>query len=298
MAFLNRFVLLSVFILIMSSFFYHKTPETPNLSTLPYESNGNPDSDVTLVFLHGWPNTLRMWDKLIENLKKDYFIINISYPNLAKGVHLDWGMEHEEIAQLIKTTVLDVESKLQPNKINHKRLFIGHDWGSFYNYLVDTHYKGFIQSMVTLDVGAGIEHSIKAKISTVAYQWYLAANFLIGGHIGKIGTKLFVKISSVYGLTEEDSSRIDASWNYFYYYMWKRPFYYFNLLKNYEPSCPTSYVYGKLKPFMFHNEEFLRSVKKTQGEIIEVDEGHWVMNKNYDVVLKTIRKRVEALKNH
>ena len=216
---MTKLFLLSIFILSLSYFFYQKSPETPVLKTLPYELSGSPDSQATLVFLHGWPNTFRMWDKMIENLKKDYFIINISYPNLAKGVNMEWGLDQEELAHLIHKTVLEIEAKLQPGKTSHKRLFVAHDWGSILAYILDTHYGGFIQSLVSLDVGGEIENTIKAKLSMAAYQWYLTANFLIGGHIGKIGTKFFFDhCMKAYGLSEEDHSRLDSSWNYFYYY--------------------------------------------------------------------------------
>lgn len=52
------------------------------LEVLPYETNGNPDSINVIIFLHGWPDTMRIWDRIISNLKQDdFFIINLSYPN-------------------------------------------------------------------------------------------------------------------------------------------------------------------------------------------------------------------------
>ena len=40
------------------------------LNILPHEISGNKNSKIMLVFLHGYPNTMRMWDRLIESLKK------------------------------------------------------------------------------------------------------------------------------------------------------------------------------------------------------------------------------------
>ena len=84
----------------------------------------------------------------------------------------------------------------------YKKMFVSHDWGSIFAYLLDYHHPNFINELVSLDVGLGFEESIKAKVYALTYQFYLAAHFFVGGHIGKIGTKLFVDyVAKPYGLT-------------------------------------------------------------------------------------------------
>ena len=251
-----KLVIFSSFILILSTYFYQNKPHTENeLTQLPYELKGDPKSPIMVVFLHGFPNTFRLWDEMIDDLNEDYFCVNISYPNFAKNVQKKWGLDLEEIANLIKKTVEIIE--LEQNQ-KYKKLFVAHDWGSIFAYLLDYHHPKFINELVSLDVGSGSEESIKAKLYVVTYQIYLAANFLVGGHIGKIGTIFFVDyIAKPYGLTEEDHSRIDSSWNYLYYHFWKRIFHYLNVFDTYIPNTPISFIYGTEKAIMFHNEKFL-----------------------------------------
>ena len=33
------------------------------IKNLEYEIKGNPNSNIAIMFLHGWPDTIRLWDK-------------------------------------------------------------------------------------------------------------------------------------------------------------------------------------------------------------------------------------------
>ncbi len=292
---LFQLFVVSVLVLLASRFFFKNKKVESEVNTLPVELNGDRNSDVMIIFLHGYPNTFRMWDKLIDDLKHNYFCVNLSYPNFAEGVYREWGMDLVDIVDLIKKTVDTIE---QSEKKTYKKMVVAHDWGAVFTYLLDSKYPKFADNLLTLDIGAKLDTSLKTRIFAISYQVYLAANFLIGGEIGRLGTNLFVdKFAKPYGLTKEDQARIDSSWNYLYYYLWKGILYYRKTLENYTPSVPIGYIYGKNKTFMFHNDEFISYLNATKGcEVHAVDEGHWVMNKNFDKVLSVIKSRVRSLK--
>jgi pimeloyl-ACP methyl ester carboxylesterase len=293
MIILSRISMLSTFIIILSTIFYENKSSIDTIDVLPFETKGNPNSKVMVIFLHGFPNTFRMWDKTIDNLHKDYFCVNLSYPNFSKDVQIKWGMDIIDIVNLIKKTVDKLE---KDNKQTYKKVFVAHDWGSIFAYILDYYHPKFMSELVSLDVGAGIENTIKAKLNAFSYQSFLAANFLIGGHLGKLMTKYFIDKSNPYGLTIDDYSRIDSSWNYIYYYFWKRIFYYKNIIDNYEPSVPITYIYGTEKPYMFHNDKFINNLKKNKSsEVHSVKENHWVMNKNVEFVLDKIKSRIKKI---
>lgn len=293
-----------------SFIFYNNTEHQPGLRIddngnqikhLPYEVSGNPNSKVILVFLHGFPNTFRMWDEMIKDLKKDFICINISYPNYTDKLHLKWGMDLTDLAFYIPKTVEIAQNEIVRNlneneNQNLNRILISHDWGALLSYLIDSKYKGFFNQFVTMDVGSGIEESVKASLLTVSYQWYLAANFLIGNKIGDYFTHLFTKIlpKPVYGISENELEKIHSGMSFFYYQFWKRCIYYMKFTRNYTTESPISYFYGKNKPFQFHNQRFIDMVKANKdSEVFPVEGKHWFMEKkeNMKLILDVIKRR-------
>lgn len=296
-------------VLLFASFiFYNNTSYEAGFRTddkgnqikhLPYEVSGNSSSKSVLIFLHGFPNTMRMWDEIITELQKDFICINISYPNYTEKLQLKWGMDLRDLAFYIPKTVEIAEQdifKSNKNQENLNRIVISHDWGAFLSYLIDDKYKGFINQFVTLDVGSGLEESVQAKLFTVTYQWYLTANFLIGDKVGDYFTRLFVRIipKPVYGISEKELEKINSGYNFFYYQFWKRCIFFMNFSRSYKTDTPISYFYGKNKSFQFHSQKFIEMVQANkESEFIGLEGGHWFMEKkeNMKLILDLIKRR-------
>ena len=280
------------FVILLLSYLYNRKniEDTPDeLKYLPYEISGNYDSNVLLIFLHGYPNSFRMWDEMIEKLKEDYLCLNLSYPNFSNKVIRKWGIDILEIIKLIPETINYIDSN---NK--YKKVFVSHDWGSVFSYLVDNFNKNYIDDLISIDVGPGVEEEIYTFYKTASYQTYLAGNFLIGGLLGDYLTNSFIKSINPYGILQDELNILNSSINYPYFYLWKNIFYYKNLFKNYTPSCSIAYVYGKNKSFMFHTEKFLNLLRnETNSEVHEVNDGHWVMRNNKDFLIDLINKRIK-----
>jgi len=202
-----------------------------------------------LIFLHGYPNTFRMWDNMIQLLQNDYLILNISYPNFAEELKLKWGLDLNLIPSFIKATIENVE---KINKKNYKKMIISHDWGALFTYLFDTEFPGYVDDLVTLDIGIGGDDSIKSKLLSVGYQLYLASAFVIGGRIGDFMTKALMEyfFPRAWGISDSEYERIDSSFNYPYYYIWKNIGTYKAKLASYKPSGPICFVYGTKKKKM------------------------------------------------
>lgn len=59
-----------------------------------------------LVFLHGWPDSIRLWDSVVENIdKENNFIICISYPNYHESEYVRMGHDFPDMAERIKFTI-------------------------------------------------------------------------------------------------------------------------------------------------------------------------------------------------
>ena len=262
-------------------------------TTLPHEVSGNKTSGELLVFLHGWPDTTSLWDPIIGPLEADYYVLNVSYPNFSQKEKTPKGIDFDDILDRLKTTIEQV------NDTNRKIVVVSHDWGAMYSYWFDQKYPNFITEIISLDVGLGA----KIKPFTIFYQLFLTIAFIIGGSTGRFMTRRMLKY---FDYNPPYYNRIDASWNYPYYYLWKRilgavflkkvnrvPF-----LKN-ELSCNVVYTWGAKKPFQFHGEGWLKSLvkKNPKNEVHTVDSGHWIMREQPKFVTDMIIRRLGYLRS-
>jgi pimeloyl-ACP methyl ester carboxylesterase len=260
------------------------------LKLLPHEVIGNVESNTLLVFFHGYPNTNRMWDRMVSQLKGDFRILLISYPNFHESVFRKSGIDLSEVVRLSKETIDQVE--INDNK-TYVRSLVGHDWGAVFTILFDTQYPGFANRIMALDVVGG-DNKLSTKLFSFTYQTYLATSFLIGGKLGDAMTYFFTNvIAKIEMNTKEEMDRINSSWNYFYFYLWKNIFHYKKILSEYSPTCSFTFVYGTEKLFMFHSQDFLDKCSTLKNcKSYSVEDGHWVMSKekNQIFLIDLIRK--------
>lgn len=256
------------------------------LKVLPHELSGNTKSKQLVVFMHGWPDTTQLWDKFIPSLEKDYYVLNVSYPNFSSKEQSAWGIDIPEIIQRLNLTLDTVNSE------KRKVTFVTHDWGAYFGYSFDKEYPNKIDDMVALDISP----YVKLKFSIVAYQSALIVGFLVGGKIGNWITH-GVRKWAKYDPPHKD--QINSSWNYPYYYTWKTIIKAKGVspLQTYKPSCSIAYVYGELKPMMFHTDEWLDMIKKNNpdNEVIPVKAGHWIMKDQPEITLNLIKKRLNLV---
>lgn len=100
--------------------------------TLPFEASGKKDSKTLVVLLHGWPDSVRLWDATIAQVKdEDAQFLNISYPNYHPAETLRFGQSLETIVDRVKATV-DFVVAGRPMK----KIFVTHDWGALFGYLL------------------------------------------------------------------------------------------------------------------------------------------------------------------
>jgi len=237
---------------------------------LPYEVSGNKSATQLLVFLHGWPDTLEVWNKIIPPLEQNHYILNISYPNYSPKEKSPWGISLEETVYRIKATIEEV------NETKRTLILIGHDWGAFYAYYIDYHFPGFAAEIITLDVGAFVP--ILNPFFTIflfCYQFILITAFLIGGAIGKFITKMVIKFFMYRPFW---INKVDASWNYPYYQLWKKlASNKLRVMPNYRPNANVVFVSGDKKPFKIYNKEWAKLLKENpRNELHNEKFIHWI----------------------
>ena len=266
---------------------------------LPYLLEGNLDSPNLLIFLHGYPDTLQLWDPLLPSLKQDYACLRISYPNFDPKHQLKWGLSFEKIVENVKE-IADFTDK----KLKRKKTLVMHDFGSFIGFLFDEKFPGYLSDIISLDIGLGKDNKSMKKtifsfVLTFCYQVFLSLSFLVGGFVGNSMTKAFIFLVKKGGYVPKNEKNINCSMNYMYFYLWRMILIGIfkknkRILNNYVPSCPMAFIYGKDKPFMFHGERFVKRLMEDEKcEVHMVKGGHWVMIAHKDLIIDVIKRRTK-----
>ena len=254
---------------------------------LPYEESGKRSSKHILVFLHGWPDTTELWNKIIPAFDKDYLILNISYPNYSEKEKSSKGCDFEEMAHRIKATIDHV------NDTKRKVVVVSHDWGAAFGYYLDYLYPKYVSEMIALDVGG--KFSVN-KFLIIFYQFVLLIGWIIGGSIGRFMTQWIMKL---FRYQPAWKNKVDSTWNYPYYYLWKKIIKKgFNVdkavLPGYDPSCNIVFVWGTKKPVQFYNSAWVALLAKNpKNEVHSIKSGHWIPKEQPNFVIDLILKRIQ-----
>jgi len=257
------------------------------LNPLPYELSGNKNSKNILVFLHGWPDTSAIWNKVIPSCEKDHYVLNITYPNYSQEEKKPWGEDLEVIADRSKVTIDHV------NDTKRKVIIVSHDWGCLVGYYLDQRYPKYISEMIALDVGGKFAFF---KPMILFYQWILVIAFIIGGFIGRWLTQFilkYIKYSPAWGY------RMDGSWDYSYYYLWKKIFLAGfssdkGVLADYKPSCNIAFVWGTKNPVQLFKQSWLDLLAENpKNEVHAVNASHWIQTEKPDFLIDLIQKKLK-----
>ena len=228
--------------------------------------------DETIVMIHGWPDTCRLWDQQVAELKGSFRCVRFTLPgfDITKPRKLYTLEEEVEIFAHIIDTV-------SPNK---PVVLMLHDWGCYWGYQYYMRHQDKVKKLIGIDVGDvdSKDMHLPAKMIafTVAYQLFLAAAWNIGGTTGDNMTRWLARKFNFRG---GDINSVWSGMNYGYHLRWK-----FFLMgkrqtdKLFEPKCPMLFLYGKNKPTMFHSAKFVDELNGREGSrAVGFEAGHWVM---------------------
>ena len=226
------------------------------------------EGESTILMIHGWPDTYRLWDGQVALLKDRYRCARFSLPGFevsqaARSVSL------HEMIELFKA-IADAVSPEKPVTL------LLHDWGCVFGYQFAAKYPERVARIVGVDIGDSFSKKFlgalsgKVKLMIAAYQLWLALAYKLGG-LGSVMTRWMARKLSC----KVDPSLIGAQQNYPYVLAWTGGF---KQAVNFVPHCPFLYLYGKRKPFMFHSPQWLEKLAASPGsEVHGLATGHWVM---------------------
>eukprot|EP01033_Poteriospumella_lacustris_P012987 gene12987-9291_t len=220
-------------------------------------------------------------------MAEEYHVLFLCLPGFERGgVPKRWGYTFDELLDLMHFTIQQATRK------EEQIFLVGHDWGSYVAHKYQNKFPEKVKKLVLVDVGMIKLHtaSLEQMLFIAMYQSWFAISFLVSqlisryvGHLMLLlfGLPFFAPLFK--GLWEGtevgDRMRRDDKVVlrcYPYFQLWKL------LLTNtivypHFPTCPLLYLYGTEKRFMFHDEEFLRTIRsKKECKELGLQCGHWV----------------------
>ena len=230
------------------------------------------DGPESIVMIHGWPDTYRLWDEQAAFFKQRYRCVRFTLP----GFDIDKprrAYSLEEMIDLLKAII----ERTSPGR---KVILMLHDWGCAFGYQFAMRHPSLVSKIVGVDIGdAGTRAHIrsltaKAKAMVFAYQIWLAIAWRIGGPIGDWMTLRMARIARAPG----DARLIDSRMNYPYYIRWMKAYGSYRGMVRFEPPVPMLFIYGKRKLFLFHTPAWADALAARPGnEVRAFDTHHWVM---------------------
>ena len=237
-------------------------------------------SGPTVVMLHGWPDTLALWDDTVAALSDGYRCVRFSLPgyDLALGPR---PVSVDEMCTLIGA-VLDAVSPGEAVTL------LLHDWGCFFGYEYAARHPQRVARVVGVDIGDTHSGAYlksltgKDKLMIAGYQLWLAVAWKLGGLLPTLADRMTRFMARNVGC-RTPSQQIGWQMNYPYAMQWFGSFGGLRGVARVDrvlgPKIPTLFLFGKRKPFMFHSARWLAALGSTPGcKVQGFDAGHWLMH--------------------
>jgi len=289
-------VLSPVFYLIYTFTFTGPIPDEEFQKNLPdivknLEVKIDGEGEETLVFIHGYPDSLELWDKQVEYLKQDYTIARFTLP----GFELEDNGErpHYNIKQ-VRMIIDSFIRGLDRGPVT----VMAHDWGAVYasQYLKK---NDLVDRLVLFDIGSFGEE--KRPTINVKYTFALAVAWTLPEFLGEklalYTADNILQIGNVDPDKTIDDLRPDARMTYPYWHLWKSV-----LSKNTTKATevkdygtPFLFIYGKDKKVWFHAKSWEKQVQElNKGQVEVVPGGHWFMQSSPDLVNQKLSNWLSA----
>jgi pimeloyl-ACP methyl ester carboxylesterase len=227
--------------------------------------------EQTIVMIHGWPDTYRLWDAQVEAFKGRFRCVRFTLP----GFDVSQPRQAYSRAQLIETFKHIVEQTCPGQQV----ILMLHDWGCVFGYQFAMRHPALVSRIVGVDIGDTTSRnyarslSFKQKAMIVAYQGWLALAWRIGGRLGDRMTRSLVRAVRC----PVDAERVGSCMNYPYYIQWSGAHGSYRHPLRFEPACPMLFVYGTKKPFLFHSPGWADALAMRPGnQVLAFETGHWV----------------------
>lgn len=226
----------------------------------------------TILMIHGWPDTYRLWDAQVQALKSRYRCIRFTLPGF-------------DAAKPRKAYTLDeligfLEQLIAQHCPDRKLILMLHDWGCVFGYQFYLRRPELVAKIIGVDIGdpASLRKSMTRREAFLAfaYQFWLALAWIAGGPVGDWMTRAMAR----WARCPSDPAPMSSCMDYPYFVLWlggRRS--YRHHARRFAPACPMLFIYGNRKPFMFHAKAWTDALlARKANQVVKFDTGHWVMS--------------------
>lgn len=233
------------------------------------------DGAQTLVMVHGWPDTWRLWDAQVAALRARWRCVRFTLP----GFDVDKPRRALSLDAMVDflSRVIDAVSPGQPV------LLMAHDWGCVFGYAFVMRHPQRVARLVGVDIGDAGSRAHAAslgwrhKAGIFGYQAWLAAAWLIGGLHRGLGDRM-TRAMARWLRCPAEARYVGAQMNYPYFIQWTGRHGGYRGRVRLDPPCPMLYLYGARKPFQFHSAAWADALAARPGcRVVPMRTGHWVM---------------------
>ena len=246
---------------------------------------------LTVVMLHGWPDSPDLWDDIVVGLRDAYRCVRFALPGFdlsqpPRPVSVD------EMCALVGA-VVDAVSPNEPVTL------LLHDWGCFFGYEYAARHTSRVARVVGVDIGDTNSGAylkslkFKEKCLIAGYQLWLAIAWKLGGVWPGLADRMTRFMARTIGCRTAPE-RIGWQMNYPYAMQWFGSYGGLHgvarVAQVLGPQLPTLFFFGKRKPFMFHSARWLAALGTTPGCGVQgFDAGHWLMRQKPALFKASVR---------
>src|SRR5260221_10193518 len=195
----------------------------------------------TIVMVHGWPDTYRLWSAQVQALKGRYRCLRFTLPGFDAA--------NAPCASPLGELVVFLRQLIGAPGPGRKVILMLHDWGCVLGYEFAMRNPQVVSRIVGVDIGdpRSLRGSMtpREKFLVFAYQCWLAIAWVIGGWLGDWMTRVMARMARC----PSDAAFIGSRMNYLYYLVWFGSREAFRAqVQRFPPPFPILFLQGRPKP--------------------------------------------------
>jgi pimeloyl-ACP methyl ester carboxylesterase len=247
----------------------------------------------TIVMVHGWPDTYRVWDAQVAELRHRYRCVRFTLP----GFDITKPRRSYSLDAMLRVLLHIVNSVNKKEKV----ILMLHDWGCVFGYEFYMRNKSLVSAIVGVDIGdaqsraTARSRSVGQKMMVSGYQSTLALAWALGGSLGNMMTRTMARVLGA----PSHKEYISSGMNFPYYILTAGAAGSYHSLVPFVPKVPMLYIYGTRKPFMFHSPQWTENLAgKPACKVVAMETDHWPMLRQperfNDIVINWLDKPAET----